>query len=787
MPKTQIQSTQEVNDAELPRLGLAARSTDADIEGLTDQELDFPLRLSAAFPTANSRLYIRSSLIASADGSKKSAPPIASQIFDIADSYIDFQTKTTSGPILITWPTVTSGQYIKAGLTLLPSGFIQVIFSPSGATNSSTLPANPGTLFINGGQPIGWVNLQSTGSGFKTADSVTNIIEASGINRFGVGGAPSASGNANEVLERLKDWHLSSVYSWMDTNVFSIDTITKVDSGTATYDVASQSYKFQAGQTLISKNCLDEDFKSEGVEVLQAEVSVVRDTALSSDKVELSRDGVNYVTVTTSKVGNDTLVGNATFSDPTYPEQLVANTPNNINQAYTSFKVTFSNQTVSSIGLFMYRLGTPAGTLTLQIRPDNAGVPSNTITATSAGVSAATLTTGLTRFSFSDVALNGVYHLILVADNQYLNSVVLGTTNVGLMSSSLSSGISGTSSNGTTWVSGTLAYSFSVMPKPELSQYLNESTVYKLLGSGSGTIRAQQFTITEAMAVEYVTLRTTRAGSANGSLYATLVKSVSNNPSSSSLDILSTTSSRPIANNVMNLSFPSPVLLTPGSYFLVFYTDATYKTNFNTNTNYLGLLGNSVAIAGVGLGKESTTGDSWTTVPPLSYSLVGYKRDLRVRITANEGAVLGYGVLYGAKTGLVTGVLNKETQWASINQTTFTVSKFLPSSDLLKVYDTSGRCFVSPFFTIQGQQVIFPAGTFTVAGPIVFDQTQGSSFDNSDRNASLLAANFLGSLDGNIDKSAPGRGILLRDPTGQLYEITVRTGGTGFDIYMVTA
>lgn len=42
-----------------------------------------------------------------------------------------------------------------------------------------------------------------------------------------------------------------------------------------------------------------------------------------------------------------------------------------------------------------------------------------------------------------------------------------------------------------------------------------------------------------------------------------------------------------------------------------------------------------------------------------------------------------------------------------------------------------------------------------------------------DRNAELLAANYLGSIDSSLDKSSAGRGIFLRRPDGTLREITI--------------
>ena len=81
-----------------------------------------------------------------------------------------------------------------------------------------------------------------------------------------------------------------------------------------------------------------------------------------------------------------------------------------------------------------------------------------------------------------------------------------------------------------------------------------------------------------------------------------------------------------------------------------------------------------------------------------------------------------------------------------------------------------------PAFNIDGHNITFASGTFLTPNEtivLIFDQSEGSGFDNADANANLLATNHLGSTDGAVDKSVVGRGIFLRRPDGTLREICI--------------
>jgi hypothetical protein len=118
----------------------------------------------------------------------------------LSGAFINFQTQALSNvaDFVITWPVSnTVGQFRRAGFSLIGSGKIQVIFSAEAATQGAL--ANAGSLFASSGIPLGYIDLECTNSSgfFKTAGSVTNIIENAQIYRFGAGagGGSSTSGS----------------------------------------------------------------------------------------------------------------------------------------------------------------------------------------------------------------------------------------------------------------------------------------------------------------------------------------------------------------------------------------------------------------------------------------------------------------------------------------------------------------------------------------------------------------------------------------------------------------
>jgi len=203
--QTFLDDRQVVNRATLEVIAAQANTQLSVILPEFNSELDVPLRLHASFPTPDANLRIRASVTTTGDGGQKSMPPLGNSIITWPNSSINFQLGTTTGGTFtpntgagtITLPSSTIGFYIRAGLTLLPSGVVSVEFS----AQSSTLVglANAGTLFNSTGLPLGWIDLQAvTATTYKTANSASNIIENApggvpAIHRFEIATSSPAS------------------------------------------------------------------------------------------------------------------------------------------------------------------------------------------------------------------------------------------------------------------------------------------------------------------------------------------------------------------------------------------------------------------------------------------------------------------------------------------------------------------------------------------------------------------------------------------------------------------
>lgn len=234
--------------------------------------------------------------------------------------------------------------------------------------------------------------------------------------------------------------------------------------------------------------------------------------------------------------------------------------------------------------------------------------------------------------------------------------------------------------------------------------------------------------------------------------------------------------------------FPIGAVLPPGDYFFEMKTTQAYKDAFvfpgaaiQFNKIIGGPLGDALIFDGM----------SYTSLGAgFRFRLLGRALDLKTRITASVtgGQLQGIGNYYGFTAPVVTGIKSLEVFKFSGDDdiTEFTVNKFKPNADLLKVYDVNtGLVYRYGAFTISGNKVIFSPGQFLSPGDqitLVFDQQVGGLYDNSDDNANLLSENRLGSEDPTLDKSIAGEGLLLRSTNGKLVEVYLFWNGTTHEI-----
>lgn len=297
---------------------------------------------------------------------------------------------------------------------------------------------------------------------------------------------------------------------------------------------------------------------------------------------------------------------------------------------------------------------------------------------------------------------------------------------------------------------------------------------------------AQPFTPASKVQMRKISLSFTKLGSPIGNVNLKIVKDSAGSPSSNASDIVYSTimsaTSFAAGTNTRAIDV-STILLGGQTYWVVLDTDALYKTN-NLGVDNIQVREDSSS-PGATLAKQYN-GSVWNTaVYALVYIFEGITYDLRLRIdsTTNGSKLLGYGIFFGRQSAgtIVAGTPKqmRTTFSGSDNVYSFTLP-FTPDPDFLRVYDVqSGQVYVYPTFDISGNVVTFLSGTFLVPGTsitLLFDQSMGTGYDNSDRNRALMAENGLGGQNGN-DASSPGVGLKLRSANGQLWHIVVQDSG----------
>lgn len=295
----------------------------------------------------------------------------------------------------------------------------------------------------------------------------------------------------------------------------------------------------------------------------------------------------------------------------------------------------------------------------------------------------------------------------------------------------------------------------------KFSDELTNQTLYSPVVSGdlnASNQLSQSFVIPagEKKLIKSTTLTLTKTGSPAGNIFVSICADNAGSPGT----VLSE-SSAIVANSLVTgsntINVPD-IYLAVGTYHIKVRTDAAYKASYVNGVTELNLSGSTV---------------------------VGIDLDLRVRISSSNTAgvkkLVGYGIFYdkAIAANVASGSINVEVFEFDGDDDIyeFTLTKFVPHADLLKVYDVNtGQVYDYGAFGFDGQKVVFQPGQFLQPGETVklrFIQVEGSAFDSSDVNGLLLASNHLGSTDASIDRSLPGRGIILKRPDGTLREISI--------------
>lgn len=207
-----------------------------------------------------------------------------------------------------------------------------------------------------------------------------------------------------------------------------------------------------------------------------------------------------------------------------------------------------------------------------------------------------------------------------------------------------------------------------------------------------------------------------------------------------------------LSSGVQSIDVERVVIKDNTDYWLVISTDADYKASFVTSTTVV-----EVGTQSAGSNASDFDGSTWSAIAGgLQYAIFGHELDLRMRVTAsdptgdnaeNEFRLRSVGLLYDRQLDGIIGLkkINRFDFSTSDNLSQFTLN-FTPDPELLNIYYTqTGQVFKidNKQVFISGKTVSFPVDTFDGGGAtedvtLIFAELQGTTFDNSDSNASKI-------------------------------------------------
>ncbi|CAB5221440.1 hypothetical protein UFOVP244_165 [uncultured Caudovirales phage] len=620
-------------------------------------------------------------------------------------------------------------KYIKIGLNLDPLGKILLTFGNEGSTpeTASAAPA------ISNTYTIGYVLAHST-------NGVIDSIDAASVFQYVGNSGGDGTGTANILVETLKNQLVDSPYDLLTDNIVYIDAAKKFSSIVgAEYDLVTTTLKYTApGQTSTSVNLADPlEFIDQGLDIDSADLTVFWNTGSLVQSFQTPLSETKLGLSATTAIGSSSVTVN-------YPSHGL------VSGDLACIKTTSDIGGVSASGLSF-------DTVSITV------VDQNTLVF-EAGSQASQTTTG-----YLDYFITGFAYLASRDGRNYFPVTMkrLGQSEV---------------------YYGNIAFgqrtTFETFTTPLYSISASTGTVSRrILATGGNNKIAQTFTVPEGTSyvLDSAVFQSQINGTPAGLLYASIVKDSDGLPSNYIGDSLA--ESLPIgaatASGAVTFKFTRTVLKS-GNYHLVIRSDVGYQSG----SGYVSLLEHTK-------GGESVFNEAslWTvsgSSKNIDMALYGRALDLRVKIislTQNSYpfGLDGYGIFYSQQnSGLFTGSkkLQKVAFSGADNLSIFEITAFSPDPDMLTCYHVeTGKVYRVPGFQIQGTRVVFPADFFATdpsnSVTLIFDQNSGGSYDNSNANALLLANNHFGSQDPLLDRSAAGRGFLLRRNDNALREFTI--------------
>ena len=358
---------------------------------------------------------------------------------------------------------IPANEYFYYSISVLPNTTTadnkitgQILIIPASASDAVLADA-PKAAFPSAGLKLANVLVQMNSGG-----TAIEVIDYANIIQLGVGGGGGGTGDANELLERLKNRWEDSLYLSFTPMIASQDEDDLLDDGTTTaaFDIANSSYNYSGiGQIVQTIQLLDPNFLLEGTDVSKADLVAYWDltTVDPAATYAISRDGGNEfqaISMDRIKTG-DGFQGQHSFTDEaTFATTLdhdvsnadvvtiltdVAGTVEAIGQ-----EVTIADaMTVKRITSHLNKTGTPIGHWSVQLVKDAAGSPSTDV----ADVVFESVPQDITSLASgnNDVPIDltapiiaGTYHLVWKTSDVYKADYSTGVDEIGVRADSTS-------------------------------------------------------------------------------------------------------------------------------------------------------------------------------------------------------------------------------------------------------------------------------------------------------------------------------------------------------------
>jgi hypothetical protein len=334
---------------------------------------------------------------------------------------------------------IGANEYFNYSVTLIASAVNadntisgQILILP--AANSDAVLANaPKAPFANGiklGQV--WVQEDAGGIADITFDNISQLGTG--------GGSGGGTGDANELLERLKNHLDNGEFDVVTPNIIvSVeDDLLDEIATTASFDIVGGTMEYKAiGEVVQSIQMLDATFLTEDKDIGEAKLVAYwqLDAIDNAATYELSRDGGNeWQAVTMERIGgSDTYEGKHVFTEETsYAETILNDVANADSSLVFSDTIVARSQIFTVTDYAIYKnlwaylavTGTIQGSLTVRIVRDDAGSPStdaNDIVFQSTPINLSALSAGNNNVevSLSAPLAAGDYHIVYLTNLEY--------------------------------------------------------------------------------------------------------------------------------------------------------------------------------------------------------------------------------------------------------------------------------------------------------------------------------------------------------------------------------